>query len=287
MARSLKKGPFIDEHLAKKVAAVVASGEKSVIKTWSRRSTIFPNMVGLTIAVHDGRRHVPVYITEDSIIYRQLNNGRWTTKYRHDGVLRQALGSVFGVSLNKEEGDSTYRNEFSLNIPDAWNIEKLNLIAFISRPLKNGQTGVYTDMFVNNTEMTAMELLPVTAAPVIETEVTDSTVVITATGEGEVLLYVDEELVENPYTIARGEEDVTITVVATAQDGDKLMNTTTLEYVIPAIVEEGVDELLTGKTVARIRYFNMMGQEMTSANGATLVITTYTDGTTTATKVMK
>ena len=67
MARSLKKGPFIDEHLAKKVAAVVASGEKSVIKTWSRRSTIFPNMVGLTIAVHDGRRHDPVYITEDMV----------------------------------------------------------------------------------------------------------------------------------------------------------------------------------------------------------------------------
>ena len=67
MARSLKKGPFIDEHLAKKVAAVVASGEKRVIKTWSRRSTIFPNMVGLTIAVHDGRRHVPVYVTEDMV----------------------------------------------------------------------------------------------------------------------------------------------------------------------------------------------------------------------------
>ena len=67
MARSLKKGPFIDEHLAKKVAAVIASGEKSVIKTWSRRSTIFPNMVGLTIAVHDGRRHVPVYVTEDMV----------------------------------------------------------------------------------------------------------------------------------------------------------------------------------------------------------------------------
>ena len=67
MARSLKKGPFIDEHLAKKVEAVISSGEKSVIKTWSRRSTIFPNMVGLTIAVHDGRRHVPVYITEDMV----------------------------------------------------------------------------------------------------------------------------------------------------------------------------------------------------------------------------
>ena len=61
MARSLKKGPFADEHLLKKVDAVVKSGDKQVIKTWSRRSTIFPQMVGLTIAVHDGRRHVPVH----------------------------------------------------------------------------------------------------------------------------------------------------------------------------------------------------------------------------------
>ena len=67
MARSLKKGPFIDESLAKKVEALNASGDKSVIKTWSRRSTIFPNFVGLTIAVHDGRKHVPVYITEDMV----------------------------------------------------------------------------------------------------------------------------------------------------------------------------------------------------------------------------
>ena len=67
MARKKKKGPFIDDSLMKKVEAVVASGDKSVIKTWSRRSTIFPNMVGLTIAVHDGRRHVPVYVTEDMV----------------------------------------------------------------------------------------------------------------------------------------------------------------------------------------------------------------------------
>ncbi len=67
MARSLKKGPFADESLLKKVEAMNASGTKSVIKTWSRRSTIFPSMVGLTIAVHDGRRHVPVYITEDMV----------------------------------------------------------------------------------------------------------------------------------------------------------------------------------------------------------------------------
>ena len=65
MARSLKKGPFADEHLLKKVDAVIKSGDKQVIKTWSRRSTIFPQMVGLTIAVYDGRKHVPVYITED------------------------------------------------------------------------------------------------------------------------------------------------------------------------------------------------------------------------------
>ncbi|SFA93006.1 SSU ribosomal protein S19P [Acetitomaculum ruminis DSM 5522] len=67
MGRSLKKGPFADESLLKKVDAMVASGEKSVIKTWSRRSTIFPQMVGFTIAVHDGRRHVPVYVTEDMV----------------------------------------------------------------------------------------------------------------------------------------------------------------------------------------------------------------------------
>ena len=67
MARSLKKGPFCDAPLLKKVEAVVKSGDKTVIKTWSRRSTIFPQMVGLTIAVHDGRKHVPVYITEDMV----------------------------------------------------------------------------------------------------------------------------------------------------------------------------------------------------------------------------
>ena len=67
MARSLKKGPFADESLLKKVDAMNASGDKSVIKTWSRRSTIFPSFVGHTIAVHDGRKHVPVYVTEDMV----------------------------------------------------------------------------------------------------------------------------------------------------------------------------------------------------------------------------
>lgn len=67
MARSLKKGPFADASLLKKVDALNASGQKQVIKTWSRRSTIFPSFVGHTIAVHDGRKHVPVYISEDMV----------------------------------------------------------------------------------------------------------------------------------------------------------------------------------------------------------------------------
>ncbi|NQV06447.1 30S ribosomal protein S19 [bacterium] len=67
MARSLKKGPFIDEHLLRKIESANDSGDKRVIKTWSRRSTIIPEMVGHTIAVHDGRKHVPVYITESMV----------------------------------------------------------------------------------------------------------------------------------------------------------------------------------------------------------------------------
>jgi len=67
MGRSLKKGPFADAHLLEKVREMNETGEKKVIKTWSRRSTIFPEMVGHTIAVHDGRRHVPIYITEEMV----------------------------------------------------------------------------------------------------------------------------------------------------------------------------------------------------------------------------
>jgi small subunit ribosomal protein S19 len=67
MARSLKKGPFVDEHLLKKLDAMNESGDRKPIKTWSRRSTIIPDMVGHTIAVHDGRKHVPVYVTESMV----------------------------------------------------------------------------------------------------------------------------------------------------------------------------------------------------------------------------
>jgi small subunit ribosomal protein S19 len=67
MSRSIKKGPFVDERLLKRVEELNKSGKKSVLKTWSRASTIFPEFVGHTVAVHDGRKHVPVYVTEDMV----------------------------------------------------------------------------------------------------------------------------------------------------------------------------------------------------------------------------
>ena len=81
MARSLKKGPFVDEHLLRKVEAANERGDKKVIRTWSRRSTIVPEMVGHTIAVHDGRKHVPVYISE-SMVGHKLGEFAATRTFR-------------------------------------------------------------------------------------------------------------------------------------------------------------------------------------------------------------
>lgn len=67
MSRSLKKGPYVSESLLKKIQEMNAKGEKRVLKTWARSSTIFPEMVGHTLAVHDGRKHVPIYITEEMV----------------------------------------------------------------------------------------------------------------------------------------------------------------------------------------------------------------------------
>lgn len=67
MARSIKKGPFVDGHLLKKIDAVRSSNDKRPIKTWSRRSTVLPDFIGLTIAVHNGRQHVPVFVTENMV----------------------------------------------------------------------------------------------------------------------------------------------------------------------------------------------------------------------------
>lgn len=67
MSRSVKKGPYVEERLIRRIEVMNEGGEKKVVKTWSRSSTIFPDMIGHTIAVHDGRKHVPVYVTEDMV----------------------------------------------------------------------------------------------------------------------------------------------------------------------------------------------------------------------------
>lgn len=88
-----------------------------------------------------------VYITEDGVKARQLNQGTWVSNYVHNGVFRVALNSVKGNVLNRD--GNTYKNEYTYTIPTAWNADNLNVVAFISRPLANGASGDYTDMFVN------------------------------------------------------------------------------------------------------------------------------------------
>jgi len=89
MARSLAKGPFVDEHLLVKIERANRSGDKRVIRTWSRRSTVIPEMVGHTLAVHDGRKHVPVYITE-SMVGHKLGEFAPTRTFRGHGGERSA-----------------------------------------------------------------------------------------------------------------------------------------------------------------------------------------------------
>ena len=89
MPRSLKKGPFVDPHLLKKVQEAQSSGSKRVIKTWSRRSMILPNMVGLTIAVHNGRQHVPVHVSEEMVGHK-LGEFAATRTYRGHAADKKA-----------------------------------------------------------------------------------------------------------------------------------------------------------------------------------------------------
>ena len=84
MPRSVKKGPFVDDHLAARVQGMNERGDKRVIRTWSRRSTIIPDMVGHTIAVHDGRKHVPIFITE-SMVGHKLGEFAPTRIFRTHG----------------------------------------------------------------------------------------------------------------------------------------------------------------------------------------------------------
>jgi small subunit ribosomal protein S19 len=85
MARSVKKGPFMDAHLMKKVRAMIEAGEKRVVKTWSRRSTITPEMVGFTFAVHNGRKFIPVFITENAVGHKLGEFAPTRTFHGHSG----------------------------------------------------------------------------------------------------------------------------------------------------------------------------------------------------------
>ncbi len=83
MPRSLKKGPFVDDHLVKKVEKAQESGDRRVIKTWSRRSTILPEMVGLTFAVHNGKKFIPVFVTENMVGHKMGEFSPTRTYYGH------------------------------------------------------------------------------------------------------------------------------------------------------------------------------------------------------------
>lgn len=85
MGRSIKKGPYIDEKLLRKIQKMEASGEKKVIKTWARSSTVIPEMIGYTFAVHNGRRHIPIYITENMVGHK-LGEFSHTRSFRGHGV---------------------------------------------------------------------------------------------------------------------------------------------------------------------------------------------------------
>ena len=92
MARSLKKGPFVDEHVMKKVVAAKKSNDKKPIKTWSRRSTIVPEMIGLTFNVHNGKSFIPVYVTENHIGYKLGEFAPTRTFKGHKGSVQKKIG---------------------------------------------------------------------------------------------------------------------------------------------------------------------------------------------------
>ena len=92
MARSIKKGPFIDGHLLKKVEAMESSGEKRIIRTWSRRSTITPEMVGHTFAVHNGRKFIPVYVSENMVGHKLGEFSPTRTFHGHSGDRKAEKG---------------------------------------------------------------------------------------------------------------------------------------------------------------------------------------------------
>ena len=91
MGRSTKKGPFVDEHLLRKISKAGSSADKKLIKTWSRRSTIIPDMIGLTFAVHNGHKHIPVYVTENMVGHKLGEFAHTRTFRGHSAPTEKAL----------------------------------------------------------------------------------------------------------------------------------------------------------------------------------------------------
>src|SRR6185369_1941170 len=109
MARSIKKGPFVDHHLVQKVETARASKDKRPIKTWSRRSTILPDFVGLTIAIHNGRQHVPIYISENMVGHKLGEFALTRTFKGHTGDKKVTVAPSSGPKKYGRRGDMTMK----------------------------------------------------------------------------------------------------------------------------------------------------------------------------------
>ena len=94
MARSIKKGPFVDQHLLKKVVEIIRTKSKKVLKTWSRRSTVTPDMVGITFAVHNGRKFLPVFVTENMVGHKLGEFAPTRTFHGHSGDRKAVVGGA-------------------------------------------------------------------------------------------------------------------------------------------------------------------------------------------------
>ncbi len=107
MARSVKKGPFVDDHLQKKIDAMNRTNEKRVLKTWSRRSTVTPDMLGHTIAVHNGRKFIPVYVTENMVGHKLGEFSPTRTFYSHAGDRKGQAKETVRASPAPPRGGAT------------------------------------------------------------------------------------------------------------------------------------------------------------------------------------
>lgn len=118
MPRSLKKGPFIDLHLLKKVEKAVESGDKKPLRTWSRRSTIFPNMIGLTIAVHNGRQHVPVFVTDEMVGHKL---GEFRLAEGEEFTVGQSISVELFADVKKVDVTGTSKGKGFAGTVKRWN----------------------------------------------------------------------------------------------------------------------------------------------------------------------